>query len=116
MDGKYQVSSDGGAHPRWSADGTELYYRDGQSVVAVPVESGDAFAWGPKEVLFEDVYYGYNNPSAYFFDVAPDGRLVMMKAVEESGDDPEAEPVTEIIIVQNWLEELKRHAPVPEGN
>jgi hypothetical protein len=39
-----------------------------------------------------------------FFDVSPDGqRLLMVKL-----DERKPQPVTEMILVQNWFEELKR--------
>jgi hypothetical protein len=43
------------------------------------------------------------------FDVAPDGRFLMLKA--NSGNAATGAP-KDIIVVQNWFEELKRLVPV----
>jgi hypothetical protein len=38
------------------------------------------------------------------YDVAPDGQFIMLKSVEES-------PPTQLNIIFNWVEELKRRVP-----
>ena len=38
--GKWQISTDGGDTPRWARHGRELFYRNGDKVMAVAVESG----------------------------------------------------------------------------
>jgi hypothetical protein len=48
--------------------------------------------------------YRRNNNYGPRFDVAPDGRFLMAR-----GADPEK--VREIVLVQNWFEELERMAP-----
>jgi len=47
------------------------------------------------------------SPNAFqFYDVSPDGqRFVMIKQSEE------AAALTQIVVVQNWFEELKRRVP-----
>ena len=50
---KTQVSADGGTAPRWSRSGRELFYRNGDKMMAVEVEAGPLFhASNPKQ-LFE---------------------------------------------------------------
>ncbi len=41
--GRWQVSTSGGDTPLWSPNGRELFYRNGDSVVAVAVEAGQTF-------------------------------------------------------------------------
>jgi hypothetical protein len=41
--------------------------------------------------------------------VAPDGRFLMLKPVVAAGDDPLP---PQVVLVQNWFEELKRLVPV----
>ena len=41
------------------------------------------------------------------WDISPDGRRFLMVKVDER----EAKPVTEMILVLNWFEELKRLCP-----
>jgi hypothetical protein len=42
------------------------------------------------------------------YDVTPDGQRFIMVQTQEQ---PPAAPLTEMIVVQNWLEELKRLVP-----
>ena len=60
---------------------------------------------GIPEVLFPDLYEGPDN-SRSSYDVAPDGRFLMVKT------PPELVP-RQINIVLNWFEELKEQVPVP---
>ena len=57
----------------------------------------------------------YGSTARPDYDLAPEGRFLMLKPFEgEEGGVPRSS--TEIFIVQNWLENLQRLAPVPEGN
>ncbi len=44
------------------------------------------------------------------YDIAPDGQRFVM--IKESGEASRPAASPEIILVQNWLEELKRLVPV----
>ena len=35
--GKWQVSEGGGSFPRWSGDGRQLFFRDAEGVMSVPI-------------------------------------------------------------------------------
>ena len=50
---KVAVSSNGGTKVRWSRDGKELFYVEGQTLVAVSVSSGSSFSVGLATRLFE---------------------------------------------------------------
>ena len=95
-DTKYQVSTGQGFLPRWAHSGRELFYLSGSSeMVAVEVLPGPAFAMGERRVLFQisQSFVGY--------DVAPDDqRFVVIQ--ERTGGE-----TSELIVVENWLEELK---------
>jgi hypothetical protein len=98
--GKSQISTDGGATPRWAASGRELFYRNGDKVMAVEVQAGAAFSTGTPKMLFE---------KAGQYDVAPDGkRFLMVKAQAAAAQGRQNEP--QVVVVVNWLEELRRHA------
>ena len=99
------VSTDGGQQPLWSLDGQELFYRGPRGMMVVSVEAGATFSAGDPDVLFEQQYYLDRSRRTY--DLAPDGRFLMVKA----GDDAEG-PAAQIILVQNWFEELKRLVPI----
>jgi serine/threonine-protein kinase len=106
--GKWQISTDGGNEPQWSRSGRELFYRSGNKMMAVDIATQSGFAAGKPRQLFEGDYRvtstGWARPN---YDVSPDGqRFLMLKAVER-----EQAPVTQINVVLNWSEELKRLAP-----
>jgi len=102
--GRWQVSTNGGAYPLWARDGQELFYRDGNAVMAVSIETDSSFTAGNPEIVFEGEYAEVQGGRAY--DVSPDGeRFLMLKPV----DDVAA--MRRVIIVENWFEELRRLAP-----
>jgi hypothetical protein len=104
LEGKWLVSTEEGLEPVWAPDGKAIYYRDGTSVVAVSIETEGGFSLGRAQPLFEDVYVTEGNCRTY--DIHPDGkRFLMMKEAEEDV------PLTELIVVENWFEELKRRVP-----
>jgi hypothetical protein len=105
-EGKWRVSRGGGTEPLWSADGRELFYRDGRAVLAVSVETTSAFAFGDPQVLFSGPYRRTGGYRGRAYDVTPDGeRFVMIRQSEMDVAGGE------IIVIQNWLEELKRLVP-----
>jgi len=102
--GKWPVSTDGGVEPQWSPDARELFYRQGEQMMVVAVETQPTFTVGRPRLVFESMYTMGNvgNPN---YDISPDGqRFLMIKATEE-------EVVGQINVVLNWFEELKRLAP-----
>jgi serine/threonine-protein kinase len=93
------VSTNGGVEPMWSRDGRELFYRNGHKLMAVSVSADPALSLGQVMTLF-DAPFRMGTPSAQY-DVAADGRLVMV-----------GEPrTTQIHVVLDWFDELKRLAP-----
>ena len=94
----------------WSRDGRELFYRNGEKMTAVDVSAG-ADSAGPPTLLFEGRYQlklGAGGASNY--DVTPDGQgFVMIRTPESSA---ESSGTTQITLVQNWFEELKRLVPI----
>ena len=99
---KFQVSLAGGSRPRWSRDGRELYFRDGLSMLAVDVTTGERFTAGQPHELFAGHYMATEN--RWDYDVAPDGRFIMIKTPDE--DQPR-----EITVVLNWSQELEVLVP-----
>lgn len=51
--GKVTISVDGGANPRWSRDGKELFYQAEGRMMAVAVGAGSESSLRKPEVLFE---------------------------------------------------------------
>jgi Tol biopolymer transport system component len=111
--GRWQISTTGGTRPIWNPNGTELVYFDGPenpaaaastAVMAVPIEYDPVFRAGVPRKLFEGEYLA-PNADLHTYDMAPDGqRFVMIKAAE-------ADEQVRLILVQSWVEELKRLVP-----
>ena len=107
--GRWQVSTNGGTEPLWSRDGREIFFRSGNAFMAATVETSTSFSAGNPELLFENRYYGGvgNAPQGgRAYDVSVNGsQFLMIKPVEASTAAPR------IIIVENWVDEVRRLAP-----
>jgi Tol biopolymer transport system component len=79
-----QVSTDGASEPIWSRDGRELFFKNGKQVLAVSVRGGSTFEWAPARLLFEGNYFTLGGPASYHWDVATDGRFLMLQEVTPS--------------------------------
>ena len=101
--GRWQVSVDGGVEPMWAPNGRELFYRNGEKLMAVPIEStATSIGAGTPALLFEKRYV--LSGEGRYYDVAPDGqRFVMLKPVATAGDS--------LIVVQGFTRELERLVP-----
>ena len=102
--GKSQVSLDGGTNPQWNPKGLELFFRNGNKMMAAEVHTSPTFrVAGTPKMLFETT----NNPG---FDVSPDGRRFLM--IKQAA--AQASQQTETRVVLNWFEELRRRVPLPK--
>ena len=92
-----RISPDGGRDAVWSHDGRELFYRNGSRMMAVKVVSAGPTirAESPRQ-LFEG---GFEPGSQRAFDVAPDGRFVMIEATRGS--------FASIVLVRNWGHQIQ---------
>jgi len=104
--GKYQISTDGGNEPVWNRNGRELFYRNEDKMMSVEITPDPSFSAGNPKVLFQGNYV--SSAGAFpDFDVSRDGqRFLMLKPVEQAQAAP-----TQIDVVLNWTEELKRLVP-----
>jgi Tol biopolymer transport system component len=89
-----QVSTEGGASPRWTRVGNELLFTSKTRIMSVKL-AGNGLNLGKPVALFEDkrAWNGY--------DIAADGRLVVSQDVDEAGG-------TQISVVLNWFGEMKK--------
>jgi dipeptidyl aminopeptidase/acylaminoacyl peptidase len=98
--GKVQItSSGGGPRPFWSRDSRELYFSAPPGVLKVAsITAGDRIQIGEARTLFplNDLNFG---------GLSPDGARFIAVRV------PRVEPPTEIVVVQNWLQDLARVVP-----
>lgn len=92
-----QVSANGGGHPRWARDGTELFYlAPDDTLIAVPVRSTKPMEFGPPTALFQ-AFTSQIGTTAQIppFDVTPDGQRFIVSAVVRR-DDPS------VHVLLNW--------------
>ena len=97
---------DGGTEPEWARSGRELYYLEGDTMMAVAVDPRNSFDFQPPERLFERSFLQGTQPPSH--DVAADGRFLMIVPV---GNDNLT--TRRVVVVQNWIEEVKERVPVP---
>ena len=107
---KRPVTTGGGDHPRWRADGQELFFRSSGKLMAVDVmQRPAAIAIGTTRELFDirDAM-GAGGASRYFYDVSPDGQRflfgVRMTAGQRIGLGEWARSITVLI---NWPAALR---------
>ena len=110
-EGRWQVSTGGGIQPLWAPNSRELFFLDlNGRIVAVPIEAGPGFRAGNPRVIVEGPFVtivpGLNGR---MYDVSPDGQRFLVAKGDDSNQ--QATPPTQIVVVQNWFEELKRRAP-----
>jgi len=104
--GKWQISTEGGVEPVWARNGRELFYRNGDKMMAVAVETKPTFTAAKPTLLFERHYAASPQSLLANYDVSLDGqRFLMIKASE-----PES-AATQLNVVLNWADELRRLAP-----
>jgi serine/threonine-protein kinase len=104
--GELQISTDGGQEPVWNPKGGELFYRSGNRMMAVVMDTDTGMPEETPQMLFEGDYL----PTAFsfpYYDVSPDGeRFLMLQPIES-----QTRGATEINVVLNWFEELQRLVP-----
>jgi Tol biopolymer transport system component len=102
--GQWQVSTAGGIHPRWRADGKEVYYiNPAGAMMAAPIAvTGATLTAGAPVVLFPTHIYGggIDNQQGPQYDVAPDGRFLINTELNTA-----TSPIT---LIQNWQPETKK--------
>ena len=98
---KIAITNQGGNEPFWPPNGRELFYRNGDAMMAVDVSTSPTLKAGTPRLLFEKHY----EPSLGLFanySVTGDGqRFVMVKRLDE-GQSP-----TQVNVAINWFEQLK---------
>jgi serine/threonine-protein kinase len=102
--GRWQVSTNGGTEPLWSRNGEELFFRSGDTLLSVPVETEPSFQAGTPDVVLEGQRFVLFGGRSY--DASQDGErfLIAKQAGDLSGS-------SRVIVVQNWFDEVRRRTP-----
>ena len=97
-----QVSRGGGGEPAWSANGRQLFYRIGDRMMAVEITTEPELRIGEPVELWEKPYFSLELFPRANYDVASDGRFLML-GLRES----DAQRLLMINVVVNWLSEVQ---------
>jgi Tol biopolymer transport system component len=91
----------------WSPNGRELFYWnvDFSKLFKVDVSPGQNLSAGTPKLLFE--FAAAVSRMVRVYDMTPDGRRFLIREKR----DYNLPPVTELRLVRNWFEELKRLSP-----
>ena len=100
---RQQISTDGGISPLWDPDGRALYYRNGDKLMAVELDTTAGFTAARPRILFEAEFAFANRLRNY--DITPDGERFLMIQLP-----PEA-AYGQLEVVVHWFEELRRLVP-----
>jgi serine/threonine-protein kinase len=99
---KWPISAGGGTEPVWSHGGNELFYRDASgNLVAVEVNTSPTFSPVRATVLFPAARFTSLRFNSQYAVAPDDRRFLMIRPLETSATD-------KLIVVENWLEELKK--------
>jgi serine/threonine protein kinase len=103
---KVPVSAEGGEQPLWARNGKQLFFRWEDQVWVVDVRTNGAFTASKPRLLLKHPGYYISHPIRSY-DLSLDSQRFLMMKLEQRTPTP----VTEMILVQNWFEELKRLLP-----
>ena len=118
---RWPISNSSGNSPLWSPNGNEIYYRNGNATMVVPVETEPIFnLLGNPEILFKRTYTYQTFSTGSInsaWDIHPkNGKFLMLKRAptddESTAGDIAEEAPSKIIIVTNWFEDLKKQVPI----
>ena len=113
-DGKWQVSTEGGVQPVWAHNGRELFFLSlfGQLEVAEFTTADNSFLRGRVTPLFTAPQGSVVTwlQHGRFYDVSLDDQRFLM-ARPYQGDEQEGGGSSQVILVQNFFEELKAQVP-----
>jgi len=98
--GRWQISRNGGAGPRWSRDGKELFFVWNDQLFAVSIREEPTFSPGEPRPVFK-----IERPSSsewnQTYDISPDGkRFIVLLRKEEANSQPRLD------VVLNWAQHL----------
>jgi len=90
--GKWQISTGGGGAPRWSPGGRDLLYQSGDQILAASYTvNGDTFVAGKPRVWIAKLGAAPSGVGGSTWDLAQDGKHVVVATPVESADGPRQE-------------------------
>ncbi|MCZ6766580.1 MAG: protein kinase [bacterium] len=97
-----------GEAPLWHPDGDRIYYRHFDDLMMMYLDRADGFRPLDTEKILSMPAAAKNTPPGSFsYDITPDGKRILI--IMEDFDIPE---LKQLVVVQNWFEELQRLVPI----
>ncbi len=96
---RWLISEDGGRDPSWGPNGTEIYYRSGDRLLAARIDT----AAGVRVLERRLVVAPFRPPLYDDYDVHPNGRTIALVR-------PRDESMRDIVLVLDWFTEVRRAA------
>ena len=113
---RVKVSQDGGFAPRWGPNSDEIFYQSFQgadqasgTLMSVHIDTDPTLVPGTPSPLFTGPYRSGGLRSAIPYDVSLDGERFLFIKDLQPGEAAFGQ--TEVVVIENWLEALKRLAP-----
>jgi eukaryotic-like serine/threonine-protein kinase len=96
---RWMISTNGGTTPKWSPRGDELFYLEGDTLMAVSVRVSPSFKPGVPHTLFSGKKVGstllvFDSP---LYDVAPDGKRFVIVRNAKTGVQ------SGVVVEQGWF-------------
>ena len=109
--GRWQVSTGGGTRPLWARTGPELFYvAPSGAIMRLGVERAPSWSATTPAPLIKDGYVtSTGGANGRTYDITRDGQRFLM--IKQGGANQNVVPPS-FIVVQNWVEELKRLVPL----
>jgi serine/threonine-protein kinase len=106
---KIQISSEGGTDPLWSQKGDEIFYRNGDKMMVVPVSLAGGFKAGKPRLLWEGHYsHGMSSScgppgvSSGNYCISADAQRFLM--VKDNDQDVYS---SKLVVILNWTRTLE---------
>jgi serine/threonine protein kinase/Tol biopolymer transport system component len=105
-----QISTSGGTDPVWRPKGGEIYYRNGDQMLAVTITNAKQLTVSKPTLLWSGHYMagvgsscGMSGPTSANYDVTADGQRFLM--IEDKAQDVVGRQLN---VIPGWSEDLKR--------
>ena len=103
LQGKWQISTNGGSSPSWTPSGDKIYYLDLQyKILSVALQRKPSVVIGNPKILFNAINGYLPSTPTNNYDITPDGKKIIMLF---KGDQKKSQ--FDINVVTNWKKELK---------
>lgn len=103
LQGKWQISTNGGSSPSWTPSGDKIYYLDLQyKILSVSLQKKPSIVIGNPVIIFNAINGYLPSTPTNNYDITPDGEKIIMLFKSD-----QKKSQFDINVVTNWKKELK---------